>query len=125
MQTMKLKSLPALMLGAAMLSTLPMPTLAQTTDSSVNARAKAEQDAYDKQHHNTAKTVGGTAAAGALIGGLAGGGKGALIGAAAGGGAGYAGDRVRKHYGTKKRARTLSERRRYRRSTRRYSTNPN
>ncbi len=98
-----------------MLSTFPMPMLAQ---QSVDARAKAQQDAYDKQHHNTAKTVGGTAAAGALIGGLAGGGKGALIGAAAGGGASYAGDRVRKHYGNKKRARALRERR----HSRRYAT---
>lgn len=93
-----------------MLATLPMPLLAQS-DQTVNDRARAQQDAYDRQHHNTAKTVGGTAAAGALIGGLAGGGKGALIGAAAGGGAGYAGDRVRKHYGTKKRARYMRERR--------------
>jgi len=120
MHTLIVKRFPALLLGAAMLATLPVPLLAQTNDPSVNARAKAEQDAYDKQHHNTAKTVGGTAAAGALIGGLAGGGKGALIGAAAGGGAGYAGDRVRKHYGTKKRARTLAERRRHRRHAARY-----
>jgi len=39
----------------------------------------------------TATMVGGGAAAGALIGGLAGGGKGAAIGALAGGGAGTAG----------------------------------
>ncbi|MGZ4814810.1 MAG: hypothetical protein ACXVZV_05355, partial [Terriglobales bacterium] len=39
----------------------------------------------------TAVTTGGGAALGALIGGLAGGGKGAAIGALAGGGAGFAG----------------------------------
>jgi hypothetical protein len=39
----------------------------------------------------TAVTTGGGAAGGALIGGLAGGGKGAAIGALAGGGAGFAG----------------------------------
>jgi hypothetical protein len=57
--------------------------------------------------------VGGTAAAGALIGGIAGGAPGALIGAGAGAGAGYVGDRVRKHYGTKKRVRRMRERRAY------------
>ncbi|HXZ27026.1 MAG TPA: hypothetical protein VEG08_03395, partial [Terriglobales bacterium] len=39
----------------------------------------------------TAAFIGGGAAAGAIIGALAGGGKGAAIGAAAGGGAGTAG----------------------------------
>ncbi len=99
------------LLAATMLAGTPGMIHAQTADE----RARAEQNAYDKRHHNTAKTIGGTAAAGALIGGLAGGGKGALIGAGAGAGAGYAGDRVRKHYGTKKRARRMRERRTYRR----------
>lgn len=98
------------LLAVSMLAGMPGLIHAQTTDE----RAREEQNAYDKRHHNTAKTVGGTAAAGALIGGLAGGGKGALIGAGAGAGAGYAGDRVRKHYGTKKRARRMRERRTYR-----------
>lgn len=112
--------LPALLLGAALLSTsmVSTPMLAQT-DQAIHARAKADQNAYDKRHHNTAKTVGGTAAGGALIGGLAGGLPGAAIGGAAGTGVGYVGDRIRKHHGVKKRERALREqRRRYRRSTR-------
>lgn len=115
-RTPKLKPLSVLLLSASMLSVVPAGAWAQS-DQTVHDRAKASQDAYDKQHHNTLKTVGGTAAAGALIGGLAGGGKGALIGAAAGGGAGYVGDRVRKHYGTKKRERQIRERRAYRHHT--------
>lgn len=114
MSTLIMKRLPALLLGAAMLSA---PVLAQT-DQTIHARAKAEQNAYDKRHHNTAKTVGGTAAGGALIGGIAGGVPGAVIGGAAGGGVGFVGDRIRKHHGVKKRERALRERRRYRRSVR-------
>jgi phage tail tape-measure protein len=107
------KRFPVLLLTAAMLTSLPVPVLAQT-DATIHARAKAEQNAYDKRHHNTAKTVGGTAAGGALIGGVAGGLPGAAIGAAAGGGVGYVGDKVRKHHGVKKRERAMRERRRYR-----------
>jgi len=110
MRSATTRKLQAILLGAAMLATAPNLLHGQTADE----RARAQQNAYDKRHHNTAKTIGGTAAAGALIGGLAGGGKGALIGAGAGAGAGYAGDRVRKHYGTKKRARAMRERRYYR-----------
>lgn len=119
MHIVTMKRMQGLLLSTAMLVAVPMPMMAQTSQAA-HDRAKAEQDAYDRQHHNTLKTVGGTAAAGALIGGLAGGGKGALIGGAAGGGAGYVGDRVRKHYGTQKRERYQTERRRhYRHTTRR------
>ena len=108
MHMVTMKRMQGLLLSTAMLIALPMPMMAQT-DQAAHDRAQAEQNAYDRQHHNTLKTVGGTAAAGALIGG------------AAGGGAGYVGDRVRKHYGTQKRERYLAERRRhhYRRTTRR------
>jgi uncharacterized protein YcfJ len=111
-----MKYLQTTLLVSAMLSIAPGAVLAQSNQT-IQDRAERQQDAYDKQHHNTAKTVGGTAAGGALIGGLAGGGKGALIGGAAGGGAGYVGDKVRKHYGTKKRARQMRERRTYRHHT--------
>jgi hypothetical protein len=89
---------------------------AQQVTQREHERAKAAQDAHDKRHHNTAKTVGGTAAGGALIGGLAGGGKGALIGGAAGAGTGVVADKIRKHHGVKKRERWEAERdRTYRR----------
>ena len=78
---------------------------AQQVTEREHERAKAAQDAHDRRHHNTAKTVGGTAAGGALIGALAGGGKGALIGGAAGAGAGVVADKIRKHRGVKKRER--------------------
>ena len=87
----------------------PLASLGQTSQRE-HDRARAEQNAYDKQHHNTAKTVGGSAAGGALIGGLLGGGKGAAIGAGVGAGGGYVGDRVRKNKGTTKRERYNRER---------------
>src|ERR1700722_1840249 len=91
--------LPTLQLG-------PLPVgWAQQVSEREHERAKAAQDAHDKRHHNTAKTVGGTAAGGALIGALAGGGKGALIGGAAGAGTGGVADKIRKHRGVKKRER--------------------
>jgi hypothetical protein len=111
MQSATTQRLQSILLGAAMLALTPGVLQGQT----VEQRARAEQNAHDRRHHNTAKTVGGTAAAGALIGGIAGGAPGALIGAGAGAGAGFVGDRVRKHYGTKKRARRMRERRAYRR----------
>jgi hypothetical protein len=78
---------------------------AQQVTQREHERAKAAQDAHDRRHHNTAKTIGGTAAGGALIGALAGGGKGALIGGAAGAGTGVVVDKIRKHHGVKKRER--------------------
>src|ERR1700722_15593071 len=77
------------------------PGWAQQVTEREHERAKAAQDAHDKRHHNTAKTVGGTAAGGALIGALAGGGKGALIGGAAGAGTGFGADKIRKPRGRK------------------------
>jgi predicted lipid-binding transport protein (Tim44 family) len=98
---------PALQCGP-----LPQGWAQQVTERE-HERAKAAQDAHDKRHHNTAKTVGGTAAGGALIGALAGGGKGALIGGAAGAGTGVVADKIRKHHGVKKR----EQRETYRRET--------
>ena len=48
-------------------------------------------------HKKTAERVGGSAAGGALVGAIAGGGKGAAIGALAGGGGGYLWDRHEKN----------------------------
>jgi outer membrane lipoprotein SlyB len=100
------KKIAAILLLAPILQTAPLCSAgAQQVTEREHERAKAAQDAHDKRHHNTAKTVGGTAAGGALIGGLAGGGKGALIGGAAGAGAGVVADKIRKHHGVKKRER--------------------
>jgi hypothetical protein len=101
---------------SVLLSTLPsMPRLhaLPQVSQSEHDRAQAAQDAHDKRHHNTAKTVGGTAAAGALIGGVAGGGKGLLIGGAVGAGTGVVADKIRKHRGVKKRERRAAERPNY------------
>ena len=102
------KKVAAILLLTPMLQTAPLPigwgrAWAQQVTESEHERAKAAQDAHDRRHHNTAKTVGGTAAGGALVGALAGGGKGALIGGAAGAGAGVVADKIRKHHGVKKR----------------------
>lgn len=59
-------------------------------------KAKRAQERSDARHHTKAKVVGGTAAGGAVVGALAGGGKGALIGGAAGAGGGLVANKVRK-----------------------------
>ena len=62
-----------------------------------DATRDGDRDRRYKETRSTgekAAIIGGGAAAGAAIGGLAGGGKGALIGAAAGGAGGYIYDRV-------------------------------
>jgi uncharacterized protein YcfJ len=98
------KKVAAILLFTPILQTAPLHRgWAQQVTESEHERAKAAQDAHDRRHHNTAKTVGGTAAGGALIGALAGGGKGALIGGAAGAGTGVVADKIRKHHGVKKR----------------------
>jgi len=66
-------------------------------------RAEREQTNKDHQKHTGAKVVGGTAAGGAVLGAVAGGGKGALIGGAAGAGAGAVANKVRKDKAVKKR----------------------
>jgi hypothetical protein len=100
------KKAAAILLLVPALQCGPLPQgWAQQVTYREHERAKAAQDAHDKRHHNTAKTVGGTAAGGALIGALAGGGKGALIGGAAGAGTGVVADKIRKHNGVKKRER--------------------
>jgi len=66
-------------------------------------RAKAEQTAKDHQNHTGAKIVGGSAAGGAVVGALAGGGKGALIGGALGAGGGAIANKIRKDKAVKKR----------------------
>jgi outer membrane lipoprotein SlyB len=66
-------------------------------------RAKRQQTEEDHRKHTGAKVVGGTAAGGAVIGALAGGGKGALIGGAAGAGGGAIANKVRKDKAVKKR----------------------
>ena len=49
---------------------------------------------YNRSHRKSAAIIGGSAAGGAAIGALAGGGKGAAIGALVGGGGGLAYDRA-------------------------------
>ncbi len=68
-------------------------------------RAKRQQTEEDHRKHTGAKVVGGTAAGGAVVGALAGGGKGALIGGAAGAGTGAIANKVRKDKAVKKRER--------------------
>lgn len=76
-------------------------TFAQTA----HQRAVAAQTAHDHRHHTGLKVVGGSAAGGAVVGGLLGGGKGALIGGAIGAGGGAVGNKVRKDKAVHKRER--------------------
>lgn len=84
---------------------LPLSSFAAQVETRQQAhdRAVREQTARDHQHHTGAKIVGGSAAGGAVIGGLAGGGKGALIGGAIGAGGGAIANKVRKDKAVKKR----------------------
>lgn len=81
---------------------LPISAVAQSTR---HERAEAAQTAHDHRHHTGAKVVGGSAAGGAVIGALAGGGKGALIGGAVGAGGGAVANKVRKDKAVHKRER--------------------
>lgn len=84
---------------------LPIVSLAQRTETQQEAhdRAEREQTAKDHRNHTGAKIVGGSAAGGAAIGALAGGGKGALIGGAVGAGGGAVANKVRKDKAVNKR----------------------
>ena len=89
MKPSRLRSLLAL----ASLLALPLSSVAQTYNQ--HRRAVASQRAHDHRHHTGAKIVVGSAAGGAAIGALAGGGKGALIGGAIGAGGGAIANKVR------------------------------
>jgi uncharacterized protein YcfJ len=85
---------------------LPMSVLGQETDAQRHRdyeRAKAAQTASDHRHHTGAKIVGGSAAGGAVVGALAGGGKGALIGGGVGAVGGAVANKAREHHDIKKR----------------------
>lgn len=84
---------------------LPMASMAQRTETQQEAhdRAEREQTAKDHRNHTGAKIVGGSAAGGAVVGALAGGGKGALIGGAVGAGGGAVANKVRKDKAVNKR----------------------
>jgi outer membrane lipoprotein SlyB len=75
----------------------------QETSQAAHDRAEREQTEKDHRKHTGAKVVGGTAAGGAVVGALAGGGKGALIGGAVGAGGGAVANKVRKDKAVKKR----------------------
>jgi uncharacterized protein YcfJ len=88
---------------------LPAAAVAQQHYESAerrHARAKRAQTAHDHQHHTGAKIVVGSAAGGAVVGGLLGGGKGALIGGAVGAGGGAIANKVRVNKGVKARERS-------------------
>jgi hypothetical protein len=104
---MKINRIMAGFLIGSVLS-LPMAGFAQQRSESAQEahdRAVREQTASDHRHHTGAKIVGGSAAGGAVVGALAGGGKGALIGGAVGAGGGAIANKVRKDNDVKKRER--------------------
>ncbi len=99
---MNLNRAAALVTLGVMIS-LPLSALAQETRQEAHERAEREQTAKDHRNHTGAKIVGGSAAGGAVVGALAGGGKGALIGGAVGAGGGAVANKVRKDKAVKKR----------------------
>lgn len=103
---MRLQKMASVVLAGSML--LPLCAAAQTVTYREHERAKAAQRASDHRHHTGAKIVGGSAAGGAVIGGLAGGGKGALIGGALGAGGGALYNKHRENRDVKRRERTGS-----------------
>ena len=105
-----LLSSPALSLGQQypfLHAAVREDAMLQVTEAE-HERAKQQQTEEDHRKHTGAKVVGGTAAGGAVVGALAGGGKGALIGGAAGAGAGAVANKVRKDKAVKKRERRES-----------------
>ncbi len=93
---MNMRHLAAAAVLAGVLS--PLAAITQQT----HADAKAEVEARDKQHHNKAKIVGGSAAGGAATGALVGGPVGAVVGAGVGAGGGVIANKARKHHSIKK-----------------------
>jgi uncharacterized protein YcfJ len=83
----------------------PLSGVAQDSYQARKARARAAQHQHNARHHSNAKVIGGSAAGGAVIGALAGGGKGALIGGAIGAGGGAVANKVRNDHETKTRER--------------------
>jgi outer membrane lipoprotein SlyB len=83
--------------------------LLQHVSQSAHDRAEQEQTEKDHRNHTGAKIVGGSAAGGAVVGALAGGGKGALIGGAVGAGGGAIANKVRKDKAVKDREQRESE----------------
>jgi uncharacterized membrane protein len=91
---------------AVSILSLSLFTPAMATAQTVHQDAERAQTRSDHRHHTGAKIVGGSAAGGAVIGALAGGGKGALIGGAIGAGGGAVANHVRKQNDVKKRERS-------------------
>jgi hypothetical protein len=96
---MRLKFFSGLALAGALLL-----TSARAFGQESYHRARRRQHFHDARHHTKAKIVGGSAAGGAVIGALAGGGKGALIGAGAGAGAGLIANHEREKHDVRRRA---------------------
>jgi len=73
----------------SVISLQPTPAVAAPDDRSAKAPLVVEQKKKPWYKSRTAKIVGGSAGAGAVVGALVGGGKGAAAGAVVGSGAGY------------------------------------
>jgi outer membrane lipoprotein SlyB len=91
-------------LGLAFSFAVPMTVNAQESAAHRRHRHAVEaQRRSDHRHHTGAKIVVGSAAGGAVVGGLLGGGKGALIGGALGAGGGAVANKARDNHDVKQR----------------------
>ena len=95
-----MKTLKQISAALALAGVMALPAFA--VGQSVHARAKAQQEAHDRQHHTKAKIVGSSAAGGAVTGALVGGPVGAVVGGGIGAVGGILGNKARKHHGIKK-----------------------
>jgi uncharacterized protein YcfJ len=88
-QAMRMVGLWLILALFSIVSLQPTPAMAAPDDRSAKAQLIVEQKKKPWYKTRTAKIVGGSAGAGAVVGALVGGGKGAAAGALVGGGAGY------------------------------------
>lgn len=100
--------------GTALAIGLALSSLAAAQQMSAHARAKAQVETRDKQHHNKLKSEGIPTAGGAVAGAVVGGPAGAFVGAKTGHTVGSVFHGVKKHQAVKKQEkRNIAAHRRY------------
>ena len=99
--------------GTVLAFGLVVPSTAAAAQTTAHARAKAQVEARDKQHHNKLKSEGIPTATGAVAGGVAAGPAGAFAGAKMGHTAGSAFHGIKKHHDIKQQEKRNAAHQRY------------